>query len=160
MANHVNSCPNYNTFGPCASDASRECVFFTAGADILTGQEVCYWYGHLLPDRAFLEYGFLPAAAPAKPVHKRTKKAQAAATAGQTQQQGGSAGAGDAKAAAAPSEQSSEAPKRARRVRRNRAAATEAQLPSLPLFGIDRHDFDPAMPLAKLEAEPREFTGA
>jgi hypothetical protein len=60
MANHANNCPHYNEFKPCAFDASRECVHFTAGADVAAGQEVCFFYGYLLPDRALLEYGYLP----------------------------------------------------------------------------------------------------
>jgi hypothetical protein len=60
MANHDNTCPHFNDFKPCAFDASRECVYFTAGADVAAGQAVCFFYGYLLPDRALLEYGYLP----------------------------------------------------------------------------------------------------
>jgi hypothetical protein len=60
MANHDNACPHFNVFKPCAFDASRECVYFTAGADVTAGQQVCFFYGYLLPDRALLEYGYLP----------------------------------------------------------------------------------------------------
>lgn len=60
MANHKNNCPHSNIFGPCRFDSNRECVYFTAGADLAAGDEVCFYYGYLLPDRALLEYGFLP----------------------------------------------------------------------------------------------------
>lgn len=60
MANHNNNCPHGNVFRPCHFDSSRECVYFAAGADVAAGQEVCFFYGHLLPDRALLEYGYLP----------------------------------------------------------------------------------------------------
>jgi hypothetical protein len=60
MANHENACPHFNAFDPCAFDSSRECVYFTAGADVAAGQQVCFFYGYLLPDRALLEYGYLP----------------------------------------------------------------------------------------------------
>uniref|UniRef100_A0A383WBC6 SET domain-containing protein n=1 Tax=Tetradesmus obliquus TaxID=3088 RepID=A0A383WBC6_TETOB len=60
MANHDNACPHFNRFEPCAFDSSRECVYFTAGAEVAAGNEVCFYYGHLLPDRALLEYGYLP----------------------------------------------------------------------------------------------------
>jgi hypothetical protein len=35
-------------------------MYFTAGADVAAGQAVCFYYGYLLPDRALLEYGYLP----------------------------------------------------------------------------------------------------
>lgn len=59
MANHDNACPHYNVFRPCEFDSSRECVYLMAGADVAAGQEVCFFYGYMLPDRALLEYGFL-----------------------------------------------------------------------------------------------------
>lgn len=115
MANHNNSCPHYNTFNACQSDPDRECVYFTAGADIKAGEEVCYWYGHLLPDRAFLEYGFLPEVPGSKPA--KSKK------------------------------------------RRKSSKVAEAQMPALPLFSIDRHDFDASEPLVKLQEPPKAFSG-
>lgn len=60
LANHDNACPHASAFAPCAADAGRECLVFTAGADVAAGNPVCFHYGHLLPDRALLEYGFLP----------------------------------------------------------------------------------------------------
>jgi len=124
MANHNNSCPHYNTFSACQSDPDRECVYFTAGADIKAGEEVCYWYGHLLPDRAFLEYGFLPEVLGSNP---------AASNAGKPA-------------------------KSKKRVRKSTKAA-EAQMPALPLFSIDRHDFDASEPLVKLQEPPKAFSG-
>lgn len=60
MANNRNDCPHSNSFGPCEFNSSRECVYFTAGAHVAAGEEVCFFYGYLLPDRALLEYGYLP----------------------------------------------------------------------------------------------------
>lgn len=152
LAKHENTCPHYNAFQPCAFDEARECAYFTAGADVKSGDELCSWYGYLLPDRAFLEYGLLPevpAAAAAAGVSKakKVKKTAAAATAADKEATKASA------AATAPAQ-----PKlKKKAVKKSKAA--EAQLPALPLFGIDRHDFNPANPLAKLDTEPRPFWG-
>lgn len=146
MANHNNSCPHFMEFGPCLSNPTRECAFFTAGADVDSGQEVCFWYGHLLPDRAFLEYGFLPAEAVAgasKPRKQKVKRNRAAAAA----EAAANGGAQNGTATAAPKR------KRARKA----VAAADALLPAVPLFGIDRHDFDAANPLPKLQAPPHDF---
>jgi hypothetical protein len=154
LAKHDNDCPHFNTFQPCAHDEARDCAFFTAGANVKSGQEICSWYGYLLPDRAFLEYGILSEqpTSSSKPRQRRKAKAQKAAKAA------GAAGVTPADASAesaAPATGSTPKPKRA--VRKSKAA--EAQLPAVPLFGIDRHDYDPANPLVKLDEEPMPFTG-
>eukprot|EP00775_Hariotina_reticulata_P008454 gene8454-8638_t len=40
MANHNPACPHNSSFKPCAFDASRECVYLMAGADLAPGQEL------------------------------------------------------------------------------------------------------------------------
>jgi hypothetical protein len=150
MANHDNSCPHFNEFGPCAFDGSRECVFFTAGADVSAGQEVCFWYGHLLPDRAFLEYGFLPHGPPTGAKNQEVRRNRAIVAA--------AAAAAGPNRMAANSNATPAAAKRKRPVRKAVAAA-EAQAPAQPLFSIDRHDFDLTNPLPKMLAEPQPFTG-
>jgi hypothetical protein len=106
----------------------------------------------MLPDRAFLEYGLLPeapaaAAAAATSKAKKVKKTAAAAATAPEQ-----AAAEELTAADAPAVQ-----KKKKVAKKGKAA--EAQLPALPLFGIDRHDYDPATPLARLDTEPRPFWG-
>jgi hypothetical protein len=46
--------------GPSILNNTRMCVVWTAGSDLSAGEEVCVSYGHLLPDRAMLQYGFIP----------------------------------------------------------------------------------------------------
>jgi hypothetical protein len=150
LAKHDNTCPHYNIFQPCAFDASRECAYFTAGAEVKLGDEVRSWYGYLLPDRAFLEYGLLPevpavAAAAAPRKAKKVKMTAPAAAAEQDK-------AKPSAAADAPTQQK-------KKKGMKKAKAAEAQLPALPLFGIDRHDYDPANPLTKLDMEPKPFWG-
>lgn len=69
MANHDNACPHRVVFGQCSvagagplesGGSTEECAMLLSGTDIPAGSEVCLFYGHLLMDRALLEYGFLP----------------------------------------------------------------------------------------------------
>lgn len=46
--------------GPSILNNTRMCVVWMAGSDLTTGEEVCVSYGHLLPDRAMLQYGIIP----------------------------------------------------------------------------------------------------
>jgi hypothetical protein len=155
LAKHDNDCPHFNTFQPCAHDESRDCAFFTAGADVKAGQEICSWYGYLLPDRAFLEYGILSEQPTASSKPRQRGKAKAQKTDAKAAAAGDTSTAADASAGKAAAVAATPKPKRA--VRKNKAA--EAQLPAVPLFGIDRHDYDPANPLVKLDEEPMPFTG-
>lgn len=84
LANHHNGCKHSVAVTPCdalpaptGTCSSRDhsgsspqhadginttemCVVWTAGADVSTGEEVCLSRGWLLPDRAVLQYGFIP----------------------------------------------------------------------------------------------------
>lgn len=81
MANHRQDCPKHHidvvacdqvaTSNKSAASSSKDastrvlnttrlCVIWTAGADLSAGDEVCRSYGYLLPDRTFLQYGFIP----------------------------------------------------------------------------------------------------
>jgi len=140
MANHNTSCPHSTSFTPCAFDSSRECVYLRAGADLAAGQEVCFYYGYLLPDRALLEYGFLPQ----QPLQQMQMEDDTAAAAAQWP--------------SVPVEDE---------VLLHEADAVEAAAAAggiaeetLQLFGIDRHDVDlDAAPLVKLDGPPEPFTG-
>lgn len=81
MANHKNGCKHNIGVRPCDEltpsasksngnnaqpstgllNTTRVCVYWKAGADLNAGEEVCLPYGYMLPDRAMLQYGFLPA---------------------------------------------------------------------------------------------------
>jgi hypothetical protein len=80
MANHQDGCKHTVAIKACGSASSdtddtsssssssqgglnttKLCVVWEAGADVAAGEEVCVSYGHLLlPDRAMLQYGFMP----------------------------------------------------------------------------------------------------
>lgn len=74
MANHQNGCNHSIALRPCdqlsepssssssqgAVNTTQICVVWKAGAYIAAGEEVCLSYGYLLPDRAMLQYGYIP----------------------------------------------------------------------------------------------------
>lgn len=79
QANHQNGCGHPLTIASCENlpgstpssssgssgsptglNTTRLCVVWQAGADMALGDEVCLSYGWLLPDRALLQYGFIP----------------------------------------------------------------------------------------------------
>lgn len=106
MSNHKNDCrhrvgvascdelqgtiPSTTPSSPSILNTTRLCVYWKAGADVGAGEEVCLQYGYILPDRAMLQYGFIP------------KELQEV----------------------------------------DPEAALSAGAPCIPLFGLDRHDFE------------------
>jgi hypothetical protein len=69
-ADYLDFCPGSNAAKQAAAGKDDEqedaetaiddlCIFWAAGADVTSGQEVCTSYGYLLPDMALLQYGVL-----------------------------------------------------------------------------------------------------
>lgn len=83
MAHHRNGCPHRVVVNDCATlvnttqsgpvsnpythlsspgilNTTRLCITWTAASDLKPGEDVCFAHGYLLPDRAMLQYGFIP----------------------------------------------------------------------------------------------------
>jgi hypothetical protein len=73
LAKHYNGCTNrlaVHRCGPIDAKPSASgdaavtssddlCIYWTAGSNIVAGEDVCLAHGYLLPDRALLQYGFV-----------------------------------------------------------------------------------------------------